>query len=115
MALAIYQDSKNQLPKNVVILAQFDQQMPKPQSVFLIQEKSGQFYFPVVGPLPGFPALASANPNYIFDAKGRIVDWTEDPWNDSSFQEPWTGSVKVRAISMQQAIEMVQRKEKETH
>ncbi len=114
VALGIYQSSKTWLPKNVTTLAQFDKQMPKPKFVFL-RQKSGQYYIEVVGALPGFPAFASGNPNYIFDAKGKIVDWVEDFWGDSSYQKRWAGLEGVRAISMQEAIAMVRHKEEKKH
>jgi len=42
-----------------------------------------------VGPLPGFPAVPSGSPCYVFDGSGALVDWTVDAGDNAQFVRRW--------------------------
>lgn len=106
LAAYVYQMSRHALPGHVDTLAEFAAEMPKPDGVVLF-EKGGSRYVEVKGPRPGFPAVPSGRPAYIFDSGGRISYWTLDTGDSPEYWERWQGRTDSREVSMREALRAV--------
>ncbi len=51
--------------------------------------------------------LHSYIPEYVFDFKGKLVDWTGDSNDDPRYQDSWGRAKKIRVISMQEYLKII--------
>lgn len=106
VGVPLYQKTKLALPSDVVTLAEFSARMPKPEKIMAF-EKYGSPYVEVIGQPPGFPAVPSGPPAYIFDSTGHISFWTTDVGDSTKYWEDWQNRSNSREISMPEALESV--------
>src|ERR1044071_6550373 len=61
-------------------------EMPKPARIESF-DLEGQHYIELIGHSPtGLLIVPSGPPRYVFDAKGNLVDWTQDDGDDPEFR-----------------------------
>lgn len=46
-------------------------------------------YYVAFGPIKALLALPSGPPAYVFDSKGKMIDWSSDIGDDSHFSDKW--------------------------
>jgi hypothetical protein len=80
-----------------------------PQKVERI-EKEGQSYLFVTGRMSPLwiVTVPSGPPCYVFNASGRLVDWTSDVGDAPYFQEKWPSSLKRQELNGERLREVVQ-------
>ena len=93
-------------PPSVQSIQDFLQQMPPPTRV---QKFSfgGASYYEVWGQSGGSIRLPSGPPSYIFDAKGRLVDWTYDRGDAGDYLRKWGRFKDAKSISVQEMLQDV--------
>ena len=60
----------------------------QPSRVTKVQKQDKTFFI-AFGPLDIWLALPSGPAAYVFDESGRMIQWSEDPGDDSEFQKLW--------------------------
>lgn len=75
-------------------------------------EKENQQYLVVTGRMTPlwFITIPSGAPCYVFDANGRLIDWTADEGDDPRFHERWPSSLRREDIRIERARELFQSK-----
>lgn len=73
----------------IATYADYRTSLPTPRAARQLK-KDGTEYFAFFGPVSAPLALTSGSPAYIFDAKGRLVDWTLDTGGDPRFSSAWS-------------------------
>jgi hypothetical protein len=66
-----------------------------------LQQSGGQEFVVMQGPNAGF--VTSGPPVYVFDASGRLIDWTTDCGDDPRFQQKWFVGRQAREVSVEEA------------
>ena len=103
----VYQMNRHALPGHVDTLAEFAAEMPGPERVAVF-EKGAAHYVEVTGPRPGFPAVPSGRPAYIFDSGGRVRYWTIDTGDAPEYWEMRQERANSREVSLTEALKLVQ-------
>lgn len=80
------------IPRGVETIQDFYRRYGNPPAVesFFINARS---YYRVIGEIPAPLAFPRGNPIYIFDATGRLVDWTGEINADADFRARWDDSM----------------------
>lgn len=71
--------------------------LPPEQSRIVVVD--GRDYLLLFGPVPPMLRFPSGVPVYVFDAAGRLVDWTPDEGDDEAFNRRWPGLWAGRGVA----------------
>lgn len=52
-------------------------------------------------------ALPSGPPAYVFDSKGKLIDWSGDTGDDPGFREKWSGAFEASSVEELKQLCMV--------
>lgn len=63
----------------------------------------GREYLMVEGAYQMLPRVPSGPPVYVYDATGRLADWTADEGDDEAFQSRWFGTTDRRPLTRDEA------------
>jgi hypothetical protein len=69
-------------------------------------EDAGSVYYLATGPMPPGYVLASGPPVYIFDARGRLVEWIQDGGDQSAAMRTWQ-ALPSQEVTLDQAARNV--------
>jgi len=88
---------------------EYRNQMPPPDELWLVLKGKEEFLV-AFGGGSGL-AIHSGPPAYVFDQKGRLVDWSLDIGDDSEFNSRWSlsRSATARTLSLSGADEWLHR------
>jgi hypothetical protein len=64
-------------------------------------EVDGRKYVALFGPWQAFPRFPSGPPVYVFDVRGRLVDWCPDT-GDAYFNPKWHGAYRGRDVAAEE-------------
>ena len=107
---SIYQTQKVVLPGEVIDLKTFLEKMPMPEHAYMF-ERDGIQYIELQGTKPGFPAVPSGPPAYVFDVQGNLVFWTIDVGDSTTYWSLW-GNIRLnyRDVTLEDVTKMAQRR-----
>lgn len=79
------------IPRGVETIQDFYRRYGNPPAVesFVINNRG---YYRVIGEIAAPLAFPKGNPIYIFDATGRLIDWTGEVNADADFRARWDDS-----------------------
>ena len=66
-------------------------------------EKAGSVFYMAEGNLPPGYVLASGPPVYVFDSKGRLVEWIKDGGDQPSSMRKW-GTLPSQEVSLEHVL-----------
>lgn len=86
---SVLYNNERVVPRGVVTIQDFYMRYGNPPHVdsFSI---NGRTFYRVIGEIPAPLAFPKGSPQYIFDASGRLVDWTGAAKGDPDFQARWS-------------------------
>ena len=103
LAFCIYERRRMAPPQTALHLRGFLAEMRAPDH-FAVLNVEGQQYLLVTGPLPSLNSLPSGPPQYVFDASGRLVDWTTDSGEDPDFVADWSATIVRAGLTSDEAL-----------
>ena len=88
-------------------LKEFLKSMPPIEGIYS-RQSGGTTYLEVVGTLPPAPLGVSGPPIYIFDSRGKLIDWTREYGEDSTFERRWPLGATRHRLSEDEALRFVE-------
>ena len=79
------------VPRGVETVQDFFGRYGNPPKVETLSD-SGRTFYRITGEIPAPLGFPKGNPIYIFDATGRLFDWTGESQADQEFQSRWSGA-----------------------
>jgi hypothetical protein len=83
----LYNDT-SVIPKGVQTIQDFYRRYGEPPQVETISA-DGRTFYRVIGEIQAPLAFPKGHPEYIFDATGRLIDWSGAVGNDPEFRTRW--------------------------
>jgi hypothetical protein len=78
-----------------------------PASPLITIVRSGDHeYLRVAGPVRAWACLPSGSAAYVFDKKGKLVDWTRDDGDDNRFTKKWGWGAR-NSITQREALQWI--------
>ncbi len=86
---SVFYNQERVVPRGVQTIQDFYSRYGNPPQVETFSI-NGRTFYRVIGEIPAPLAFPRGNPQYIFDATGRLVDWTAAAMGDPDFLARWS-------------------------